>query len=167
MKILLQAKLDDLNQTKATLNAKTETVFSKNGGNQKVTLNDFDLLKVLGRGAFGKVNFVLLLALTLQVMLVEKKDTKQVYAMKSLHKEEIIDKDQIEHTKTERYVLEKSKSPFLVGLEFAFQTPDKIFFIMNFMKYCLNFYFHYFIRGGELFQHLRSSRRFDERRFFL
>lgn len=40
-------------------------------------------------------------------MLVEKKDTKQVYALKSLRKEDIIDKEQVEHTKTERYVLEK------------------------------------------------------------
>jgi len=68
-------------------------------------------------------------------MLVEKKDTKQLYALKSMHKEDIIDKDQIEHTKTERYVLEKSRCPFVVGLEFAFQTPDKVFFGMNFMRY--------------------------------
>ena len=40
-------------------------------------------------------------------MLVEKKDNKQVYAIKSLRKEDIIDKEQVEHTKTERYVLEK------------------------------------------------------------
>ena len=67
-------------------------------------------------------------------MLVEKKDTKQVYAIKSMHKEDIIDKDQIEHTKTERFVLEKSRSPFIVSLEFAFQTPEKLFFVMKFMK---------------------------------
>jgi serine/threonine protein kinase len=47
---------------------------------QDVTIDDFNLLKVLGRGAFGKV------------MLVEKKDTKEIYALKSLRKEEIIDK---------------------------------------------------------------------------
>jgi len=87
-----------------------------------VTLEDFEILKVLGRGAFGKV------------MLVQKKDTEQVYALKSMHKEDIIGKDQIEHTKTERYALEKSKCPFLVSLEFAFQTPDKVFFVMKFMK---------------------------------
>lgn len=40
-------------------------------------------------------------------MLVEKKDDKKIYALKSLRKGEIIDKDQVEHTKTERYVLEK------------------------------------------------------------
>ena len=68
-------------------------------------------------------------------MLVEKKDNKQTYAIKSLHKEQIIGQDQIEHTKTERYVLEMSKCPFLVSLEFAFQTPEKIFFVMKFMRY--------------------------------
>lgn len=56
-------------------------------------------------------------------MLVMKKDNKQIYAIKSIHKEAIIEKDQIEHTKTERLILEKVNSPFLVGLEFAFKTP--------------------------------------------
>jgi len=92
-----------------------------------ITINDFEILKVLGRGAFGKV------------MLVEKKDTKQIFAIKSIHKEAIIEKDQLEHTKTERYILEKVNSPFLVGLEYAFKTNQKIYFVMNFM------------RGGELF----------------
>jgi len=59
-----------------------------------VVLNDFELISVLGKGAFGKV------------MLVEKKDTGQILAMKSLRKEEIIEKDQMEHTKTERRILE-------------------------------------------------------------
>lgn len=94
----------------------------RGNNSSKVTLNDFDLLKVVGRGAFGKV------------MLVEKKDTKQIYAMKSVHKERIIDRSQLEHVKTERIVLEKSKSPFIVSLEFAFQTPEKIYFVMQFVK---------------------------------
>eukprot|EP01016_Furgasonia_blochmanni_P025933 TRINITY_DN2770_c0_g1_i10.p1 TRINITY_DN2770_c0_g1~~TRINITY_DN2770_c0_g1_i10.p1 ORF type:complete len:624 (-),score=179.59 TRINITY_DN2770_c0_g1_i10:979-2850(-) len=120
---------------------RTETIMpGPEGKNEKITLNDFNLLKVLGRGAFGKV------------MLVEKKDTKQLYAMKSLVKASIIEKEQLEHTKTERYVLENAKHPFLVNLEWAFQTPDKIFFVMKFM------------RGGELFQHLRQVRRFPEER---
>lgn len=85
-------------------------------------------------------------------MLVEKKDTKDIYALKSLRKEEIIDKDQVEHTKTEKMILEHVNYPFLVNLVYAFQTPEKIFFVMQFMK------------GGELFQHLRNSKRFDEQR---
>lgn len=86
-------------------------------------------------------------------MLVEKKDTKEIYALKSLRKEEIIDKDQVEHTKTEKMILEHVNHPFLVNLAYAFQTPEKIFFVMQFMK------------GGELFQHLRASKRFEEPRF--
>ena len=57
-------------------------------------MNDFKLISVIGKGAFGKV------------MLVEKKDTGQILAMKSIRKEDIIEKDQIEHTKTERRILE-------------------------------------------------------------
>ncbi len=63
-------------------------------------------------------------------MLVEKKDSKEVFALKSLRKEEIIDKDQIEHTKTEKMILEHVNHPFLVNLVYAFQTPEKIFFVM-------------------------------------
>ena len=66
--------------------------------------------------------------------MVEKIDTKQIYAIKSLRKEELIGKDQIEHTKTEKIILENVNHPFLVGLEWAFQTPEKIFFVMQFMK---------------------------------
>jgi len=62
-------------------------------------------------------------------MLVEKKDTKEVFALKSIRKEDIIDKDQIEHTKTERIILEHCNHPFLVNLEYAFTTPEKIFFV--------------------------------------
>jgi serum/glucocorticoid-regulated kinase 2 len=106
-----------------------------------VGIDSFNLLKVLGRGAFGKV------------MLVEKKDSKEIYAMKSMRKEEIIDKEQIQHTKTEKQIMEHVNHPFLVNLAYAFQTPDKIFFVMQFM------------RGGELFQHLRHSKKFEESRW--
>lgn len=86
-------------------------------GNNKVAIEDFTVKKVVGRGAFGKV------------MLVEKKDTGKIYALKSIRKEDIIDKDQIEHTKTERVILEHCNSNFLVNLEYAFTTPEKIFFV--------------------------------------
>ena len=72
--------------------------------------------------------------------------------MKSLRKEDIIEKEQVNNTKTEKMILEYIDHPFLVKLAYCFQTPDKLFFVMSFMK------------GGELFQHLRNSRRFDEKR---
>lgn len=65
-----------------------------NKGQKKDSLNDYKLLKVIGRGAFGKV------------FLVENKLTNNLFAMKSIRKEEIIEKDQIEHIKTERKILE-------------------------------------------------------------
>ncbi|CAK78829.1 unnamed protein product (macronuclear) [Paramecium tetraurelia] len=118
---------------------KTQTLWAREKG-KEVTLDDFSILKVLGRGAFG------------QVMLVEKKDTGEWFAMKTIRKEDIIEKDQLEHTKTEKMILEHVNHPFLVNLAYAFQTPQKLFFIMQFMK------------GGELFQHLRMARKFDEKR---
>jgi serine/threonine protein kinase len=62
-------------------------------GDQKVGLSDFIIKKVIGRGSFGKV------------FLVEKKGTKEVYAMKSLRKDVIIEYDQVESTKLEKDIL--------------------------------------------------------------
>lgn len=59
-----------------------------------MSIEDFTLIKMLGKGAFGRV------------MLCEKKDTKEVYAIKSLRKEDIISRDHIEYLKTERKILE-------------------------------------------------------------
>lgn len=53
-------------------------------------------------------------------MMCEKKDTKELYAIKSLRKEHILDKNQVEHTKAERRLLEEIDHPFLISLEYAF-----------------------------------------------
>ena len=60
--------------------------------------------------------------------------------MKSINKDDIVKKDQIEHTKTEKMILEHVNHPFLVNLAFAFQTPSKLYFIMQFMS---NFIFNF------------------------
>lgn len=78
------------------------TLFSKSAGS--VTLDDFKLLKVVGRGSFGKV------------MLVQHKETSEVYAMKSLRKDALIERGQIAHTKTERMIMEHANHPFMVNL---------------------------------------------------
>jgi serine/threonine protein kinase len=79
----------------------------------KVRLGHFDLLKVLGRGNYGKV------------MLVRKKDTNEIFAMKALHKEAIIARNQIQHTKTERNVLQVIDHPNIVKLHYAFQNEGQ------------------------------------------
>ena len=72
--------------------------------------------------------------------------------MKSLRKDALLERGQVEHTKTEKMIMEHVNHPFLVPLAYCFTTEDKIFFVMSFM------------RGGELFFHLRNSRRFSDER---
>ena len=114
------------------------TIFSKHQTIKNVSLEDFQIMKVIGRGSFGKV------------CLVQYKKTKELYAMKSLKKDVLLDQDQVESTIVEKKILEKLDYPFLVGMVFCFQTPERIYFIMP------------FVRGGELFQHLRNCRFFPE-----
>ena len=118
--------------------SRTNTIFSKHKAIKNVCYEDFQILKVLGRGSFGKV------------CLVEYKETKEYYAMKSLKKDVLLDQDQVESTLVEKKILEKLDYPFLVGMVFCFQTEERIYFIMP------------FVRGGELFQHLRNCRFFPE-----
>lgn len=85
-------------------------------------------------------------------MLVRKKDDGAVYAMKVLRKDAIIKRRQVAHTQAERDILTKLKHPFIVNLNFAFQTRDKLFMILD------------FVNGGELFFHLKNEGRFSENR---
>ena len=77
-------------------------------GKLRTSVKDFSLLKVLGTGTYGKV------------MLVRHRQTEKLYAMKVLKKAVIREKNQVEHTKTERRVLERVKHPFVVGMKYAF-----------------------------------------------
>ena len=125
--------------TKGTIDKKrTNTIFSKHKTIKTVSLEDFKILKILGRGSFGKVS------------LVQYKSTGELYAMKSLKKDVLLDQDQVERTILEKKILQSLDHPFLVGMIFCFQTFERIYFVMP------------FIRGGELFQHLRVSKYFKE-----
>uniref|UniRef100_A0A8D8Y790 non-specific serine/threonine protein kinase n=1 Tax=Cacopsylla melanoneura TaxID=428564 RepID=A0A8D8Y790_9HEMI len=109
----------------------------------RVDMSCFDLLRVLGTGAYGKV------------FLVRKKggvDNGRLYAMKVLKKATIVQKKKTtEHTKTERQVLEAVRqSPFLVTLHYAFQTDAKLHLILD------------YVSGGELFTHLYQRNNFKE-----
>ena len=125
--------------------------FSKRGktrkctGKSKVTFENFEFLKVLGRGSFGKV------------ILCREKATNHLYAMKILKKEVIIKKGEVEHTKTEKRVLQLTDHPFLLNLKYSFTTVDRLCLVTE------------FVNGGELYFHLstclkRSGRPFSEER---
>ena len=70
--------------------------------------------------------------------------TNKIYAMKVLSKYTVEKRKQVEHTKTERRILEMVKHPFLLDLNYAFQTDEKLYMITEFAP------------GGELFFHLKQ-----------
>lgn len=92
----------------------------------KVGLDDFEILKVLGRGSFGKVQ------------LVRSKKTKNMYALKSLSKSKLESQDLIYQTLTEKRTLLAAHHPFVVSARYSFQTETKVFIVMD------------YIPGGEL-----------------
>ena len=104
---------------------------------RSLKVEDFELLKVVGKGSFGKV---------MQVM---KKDTNRIYALKTLRKQHIISRSEVAHTLAERSVLAQINNPFIVPLKFSFQSPDKLYLVLA------------FVNGGELFHHLQKEQRFD------
>lgn len=108
--------------------------------NKKISLNDFELMTVIGRGSFGKV------------YLVKKAGTENYFALKKLRKDVVAQRNLFIKTQAERDILEKIDSPFIVKLHYAFQTPAKLYFVMDFLN------------GGELFYHLRKDMKFSERR---
>jgi len=125
-------------QEEGHLDSKNDKIEALIASSEKVTLEDFQLLKVLGRGSFGKV------------MQVRKKSDGKIYAMKILKKRAIIRRNQVEHTRAERKILEALQHPFLMTLRFAFQSKEKLYFVLDYYQ------------GGELFFHLKNNRRFPE-----
>lgn len=73
-----------------------------------LTLEDFEIKHVLGKGTFGKV------------YLTQLRTTDDLYAIKSIRKDVLIETDQIESTKLERDILLDCESPFLVGMDYVF-----------------------------------------------
>ena len=96
---------------------------------------------MIGKGSFGKV------------LLAQHKHDKEYYAVKVLHKQTIIKKNEQNHIMAERHVLTKNLAhPFLVSLHYSFQTADKLYFVLDYAN------------GGELFFHLQKERTFSEER---
>uniref|UniRef100_A0A452U9S0 Ribosomal protein S6 kinase B2 n=1 Tax=Ursus maritimus TaxID=29073 RepID=A0A452U9S0_URSMA len=113
----------------------TET--SVNQGPERIGPHCFELLRVLGKGGYGKV---------FQVRKVQGTNLGKIYAMKVLRKAKIVrNAKDTAHTRAERNILESVKHPFIVELAYAFQTGGKLYLILE----CLS--------GGELFTHLERE----------
>ena len=126
-------------------NEKEKDAYQSKDFKSKVTLNDFQIIKLLGKGAFGKV------------LLVYNEELKKYFAMKTLRKDYIKKNQQTKHTKEERKILEKIDYPFISKLYYAFQNEKKLFMITEYMP------------GGEMFYHLHMNDHFNENkaRFYI
>ncbi|KAG5343020.1 hypothetical protein C0989_000010 [Termitomyces sp. Mn162] len=134
-------KLKPFENEVVTGEMRVQITFEQYKTKRALTPRDFEFLKLIGRGTFGKV------------FQVRKRDTKRIYAMKVLSKKEIVAKKEVAHTIGERKILQRSlDSPFLVGLKFSFQTDSDLYLVTDFKS------------GGELFWHLQRETRFSEER---
>jgi len=117
--------------------------FNKNESLLKnnVSLNNFILLKVLGRGMFGKV------------VLVENIETKELFAMKCIKKSLLIEENRIESTLLEKKILSEVDHPFILNLHYCFQDDYRVYFVLP------------FVSGGELFQHIKKFGVFNEEKY--
>ncbi|KAG1371471.1 serine/threonine-protein kinase AtPK2/AtPK19 [Cocos nucifera] len=111
---------------------------SKSEKSEGVGLDDFEVMKVVGQGAFGKV------------FQVKKKGTSEIYAMKVMRKDKIMEKNHAEYMKAERDILTKIDHPFIVQLRYSFQTKYRLYLVLD------------FINGGHLFFQLYHHGLFRE-----
>ncbi|KAM3824338.1 protein kinase C zeta type isoform 3-T3 [Vipera latastei] len=106
---------------------------------QGLGLQDFDLIRVIGRGSYAKV------------LLVRLKKNDQIYAMKVVKKELVHDDEDIDWVQTEKHVFEQASSnPFLVGLHSCFQTTSRLFLVIE------------YVNGGDLMFHMQRQRKLPE-----
>ncbi|XP_050493205.1 serine/threonine-protein kinase tricornered isoform X2 [Bombus huntii] len=107
-------------QEKRLQHAQKETEFLRLK-RSRLGVEDFEPLKVIGRGAFGEVR------------LVQKKDTGHVYAMKILRKADMLEKEQVAHVRAERDVLVEADHQWVVKMYYSFQDPINLYLIMEFL----------------------------------
>ncbi|XP_072997944.1 serine/threonine-protein kinase AtPK2/AtPK19-like [Typha latifolia] len=115
-----------------------EKLDSKSEKNEGLGLDDFEVMKLVGQGAFGKV------------YQVRKKGTSEIYAMKVMRKDKIMEKNHAEYMKAERDILTKVDHPFIVQLRYSFQTKYRLYLVLDFTN------------GGHLFFQLYHHGLFRE-----
>ena len=100
----------------------------------KVKLEDFQFIRLIGVGSYGKI------------YVASKKSSNKLYAIKILNKKNVYNQNERQNIKTERTVLAKLNHPFIMKLYYAFQTRESLYFITQFMY------------GGELNYHIYKEK---------
>ncbi|KDO67574.1 hypothetical protein CISIN_1g0116762mg [Citrus sinensis] len=129
---------NNLSVVDAALGKPTGHIDNLPSENQCVGLEDFEVLKVVGQGAFAKV------------YQVRRIGTSEIYAMKVMRKDKIMEKNHAEYMKSERNILTKVDHPFIVQLRYSFQTKYRLYLVLD------------FVNGGHLFFQLYRQGLFRE-----
>ncbi|KAJ6233772.1 non-specific serine/threonine protein kinase [Anaeramoeba flamelloides] len=113
--------------------------------NKKLRAADFEILKIIGKGAFGIVS------------LAREKSTGDVYAMKILNKQKMIKQEQVDHARTERDLMVTIDNPWIVTLYYSFQDENYLYLIMD------------YIAGGDMMTYLikREILSEEETKFYI
>ena len=110
-------------RTEATKSHRSRSQHRRKGSN-KVTVDDFEMIRVLGKGCAGKV------------LLVRHSSSRGLYAMKSIHKRHVLAHQELQHTLTEQAVLKRMAKdvldPFVVRLWWSFHDRNNLYLVMDF-----------------------------------
>ncbi|TRZ11885.1 hypothetical protein HGM15179_015235 [Zosterops borbonicus] len=107
-------------------------------GNEDVTFDHFEILRAIGKGSFGKV------------CVVQKTDTKKMYAMKYMNKQKCVERNEVRNVFKELQIMQGLEHPFLVNLWYSFQDDEDMFMVVDLLL------------GGDLRYHLQQNVRFPE-----
>jgi serine/threonine protein kinase len=111
-----------------------QSIIKQRQDRPRLKLADFNMLRTLGTGSFGRVH------------LVQSRVNVRYYAIKVLKKSEVVRLKQVEHTNNEKHILESVAHPFLVNMWGTFQDNVNLYMVMD------------YVPGGELFSVLRRSK---------
>ena len=122
----IMSKINELNLPEKEASKIKEEILHKEGENlrkqrQKISIFDFEPLKIIGKGAFGEVR------------VCRYTPTGDIIAIKKMKKEEMHRKKQILHVRAEKDVLSEAKNPWIVDLKFSFQDPKFLYLGMEFL----------------------------------
>ncbi|XP_040821992.1 serine/threonine-protein kinase 32B isoform X2 [Ochotona curzoniae] len=106
--------------------------------NEEVNFDHFQILRAIGKGSFGKV------------CIVQKRDTKKMYAMKYMNKQQCIERGEVHNVFRELQIMQGLEHPFLVNLWYSFQDEEDMFMVVDLLL------------GGDLRYHLQQSVHFSE-----